>query len=165
VLGQEEIDMDKLPKRLQIALESDCAEELNEVIRAHQEADFERLRQLLTSKPQVDPRLRNRAMYALGRWGDARAVGDILQVMPDLDERGRIAAMDSLGRLGSNQALQAIMMHSDDPSPHVRKFAIHALGRFQLPEARAKLIEIRDKDPDEHLRNLATDYINRDQSE
>ena len=73
--------------------------------------------------------------------------------------------MDSLGRLGSNQALQAIINYSDDPSSHVRKFAIHALGRFQLPEAKAKLIEIREKDPDEHLRNLASDYINRDQSE
>ena len=157
--------MDKLPKRLQIALESDCAEELNEIIRAHRKADFELLRQLLSTNSQVDPRYRTRAIYALGRWGNERAVGDILQVMPVLDERGRIAAMDSLGRLGSNQALQAIINYSDDPSSHVRKFAIHALGRFQLPEAKAKLIEIREKDPDEHLRNLASDYINRDQSE
>lgn len=154
--------MDETPVSLQRALESDCAETLSELIQAHRAADFDRLRQMLAPGTDVNPRHRQRAIYALGRWGDARAVGDILQVLPRLDEPGRLTAIDALGRLGSAEALPTILEHSDDPSPHVRKFVIHALGRFNLPDARAKLTEISEKDPDPALRKLAREYLDRD---
>ena len=152
-----------LSAKLQRALDSDCADDLNEIIQANQKTDFDQLRQLISTSPDVDTHYRTRAIYALGRWGDDTVVDDIIQVMPFLDELGQLTAIESLGRLGSDTALQEISKHADDPSPHVRKFTIHALGSYDTQEAKAKLIEIREKDPDQQLRALATEYIDQKQ--
>jgi HEAT repeat protein len=157
-----EIDMVNLPSRLKSALESDCASELNEVLQEKRQADLEKLIELVSTSPEVNPKHRTRAIYALGRWGNTAAVDKIIQVMPVLDEIGRITAIDSLGRLGSHKALQPIFEQSDDPSMHVRKFVIHALGRYKLAEARAKLVEMRENDPDPILRTLAAEYLDLD---
>ncbi len=154
--------MAKISARLQKALDSDCADDINQIIEANRKTDFDRLRQLVSPSPDVEPRHRTRAIYALGRWGDDTVVADIVQAMPVLDELGRLTAIDSLGRLESDAALQEIIKHTDDPSFHVRKFTIHALGRYDVQEAKAKLIEIREKDPDPQLRTLAADYLDRD---
>jgi HEAT repeat protein len=153
--------MVNLPSRLRIALEADCASALNEVIQENRPADLEKLKELVSTSPEVDPKHRTRAIYALGRWGDTTAVDRIIQVMPVLDEMGRITAIDSLGRLGADKALRPIFEQSDDPSMHVRKFVIHALGRYKLPEARAKLVEMRENDPDPILRTLAAEYLDQ----
>lgn len=155
--------MAKLSARMQRALDSDCADDLNEIILAKRKADFDGLRKLISTEPDVEPRYRTLAIYALGRWGNQAVVDDILQVLPQLDETGVLTAMDSLGRLGSQKALQGILEHADDPSPQVRKFAIRALGRFETQDAREKLREINVKDPDQRLRDLARKYIEREQ--
>jgi HEAT repeat protein len=163
LLGVEEINMAKLSARMQRALDSDCADDLNEIILAKRKADFDGLRRLISTEADVEPRYRTLAIYALGRWGNEAVVDDILQVLPDLDDTGMLTAMDSLGRLGSQKALQGVLEHADDPSPQVRKFAIRALGRFELPAARVKLMEINEKDSDQQLRDLARKYIDREQ--
>jgi hypothetical protein len=72
-----------LPSELTKALEADEAQELNEIIRAHREDDFERLRKLATD-PIVKREYRNKALYALGRWRDPSVVPDIERVLPSL---------------------------------------------------------------------------------
>lgn len=155
----KELVMVTLPPRLRIALESDCAGELSEIIQDKRPTDFAKLNELVSTDPEVDPKHRTRAIYALGRWGDTTVVDKIIEVMPLLDEMGRITAIDSLGRLGANNALQPILEHSNDPSLHVRKFVIHALGRYNLSQSRAKLIEMRESDPEQVLRDLAAKYV------
>jgi HEAT repeat protein len=156
--------MANLPSRLRNALESDCASVMGEIIQEKRQADFDKLKELVSTGPEVDPKHRTRAIYALGRWGDTAVVDDIIQVMPVLDEMGRITAIDSLGRLGADKALGPILEQADDPSLQVRKFVIHALGRYKVAEARAKLVEMRENDPDQILRDLAAKYVDRDLS-
>ena len=155
--------MAKLSARIQRALDSDCAEDLSEIVDAKRKADFDALRRLISSDTEVDPAYRTRAIYALGRWGDDAVVDDIVQVLPELDETGLVTAMDSLGRLGTPKALEGVLEHAEDTSPNVRKFAIHALGRFNTQTARAKLRDINEKDPDQQLRELARKYIDQGQ--
>jgi len=153
--------MAKLSARMQRALDSECADDLNEIILAKRKPDFDALRRQVATEAGVDPIHRTRAIYALGRWGNDVVVDDILRVLPELDESGLLTAIDSLGRLGSQKALQGILVYADGPSPHVRKFVIHALGRFEVQDAKAKLREINEKDPDQQLRTLALKYIDQ----
>lgn len=153
--------MVRLSATLQRALESDCADDLGEIIKAKREADFEKLREIVSSESTIDRVARTRAIYALGRWGDRKAVPDILKVMPNLDESGLLTAVDALGRLGAPAALQGILEYADNQSPDVRKFVVRALGRFDEPEAQAKLMEIHQRDQVEHIRILARKYVDR----
>jgi HEAT repeat protein len=145
------VDQPTIPSELKSALEAEEAGELNEIIRRHGPEHFKILRELATDKTEH----RNKALYALGRWGDPRVIPDIERILSGLDETGRIAALDALGRLGRKQALTAVMRSSSDPSPQVRKMAIEALGRIGGPEARQQLRAIAEKDPQEWIRKQA----------
>ena len=144
-----------LPRELEAALNAEEAGELNEIVRRHSPGHFEILRELATD-PTTKPEHRNKALYALGRWGDPRIVPDLERLLPELDEAGRIAALDALGRLGVEQALPAVMRTSNDPSPQVRKMAIEALKRIGGPQAREQLRAIAERDPEKWIRRLAT---------
>ncbi len=144
-----------LPRELRIALEAEEAGELNEIIRAHRKDHFDTLRKLVTTDPAVPKEYRNKALYALGRWGDPRVVPDIERVLPEMDEAGRIAALDALRRLGTDQALETAAGYARDPSPQVRKFAIQALDRIGGPRAQTTLRDIATEDPEEWIRGLA----------
>lgn len=147
--------------RLDRALRSDCAEDLCHVIEDHTTEDFAALRKLLAKDADVEPIIRTRAIYALGRWHDTKAVADITRVLPDLDKAQLPTVIDALGRLGGANALKVILAHADDPSPDVRKFAITALGRFDSAEAQAKLADIQASDDVEYLRNMALKHLDR----
>ena len=79
----------------------------------------------------------------------------IRRLLRHLDENERTRAIDALGRLGTREALQSILDHANDASIFVRKFVTLALGRIRMPEARAKLKEIEESDPADHIRALA----------
>lgn len=147
--------------KLDRALRSDCAEDLCHVIADHNAKDFAALRKLLAKDADVEPVMRTRAIYALGRWQDTKAVADITRVLPDLDAAQLPTVIDALGRLGGANALKAILAHADDPSPDVRKFAVIALGRFDTAEAQAKLADIQAGDDVGYLRDLALKHIDR----
>ena len=143
-----------LPGELESALKAEEAGELNEIIRRHRPEHFEILRKLATN-PTANAEHRNKALYALGRWGDLGVVSDIERIFPGLDEAGRIAALDALGRLRPSQALATVTRGSNDPSPQVRKMAIEALRRIGGPKAREQLRAIAERDPEEWIRRLA----------
>ena len=151
--------MPDVSTRLQSVLESECADDLAQIIRAKKKADFEELRKFLLPGPLAHPKLRTRAIFALGRWGDSKVVPDIRRVILDLDDAGLLAAIDALGRLATPTALKEVLKYADHSSPAIRKFVVHALGRFDRAEAQAKLNEIQMRDPVEHLRDLAVKYI------
>jgi HEAT repeat protein len=151
--------MATLSKNLQKALESDCAHDLEPVIKEKKRGDFQGLLKMLSLEPSIKPEHRARAIHILGRWGDPEVVAAIRNILPQLDETERIRAIDALGRLGSKEALAGVVEYVDDPSPHVRKFVVRALGRIDTKDARAKLKEVEAKDPTDFVRGLASKQL------
>lgn len=141
------------------ALESDCATDLEYVIREKKQEDFEVLQGFLSLDRSIRSEYRTRALYALGRWGDSVVVDNIRRILPNLDEAGRISAIDALGRLGTRTALECILDRANDPSPQVRKVVVYALGKSNALEARVKLREIAARDPIDYVRERASKYI------
>jgi HEAT repeat protein len=147
--------MIELSKQLRDALEAEESGELDKLIRRQRPSDFKALRNLLSLDTSIPPDFRTKSLYALGRWGDASVVPDIVRLLPQLDERGRISALSALGRLGTPEATAAIIEQSDDPSPQVRKTATLALQRIGTSAASAKLRELAANDPLPWIRELA----------
>lgn len=145
----------QLPVELEEALEAFESGAMDMIIRARRKEHFEALQRLVSTDAAINKRHRRRAVYALGRWGDASVVPDIQRVLPELDQSERITALDALGRLGTAPAAETVAEYANDPSPQVRKFVVQALGRIGGPEARARLRSIADEDQEEWLRGLA----------
>ena len=152
--------MAEVTETLTRALESECARDMCEVIAKRASSDFAQLREVVAND-KAPAQERIKAIYALGRWGDTKAVADIAKAMPKLDELGTITAIDALGRLGSPAALKAVLRHTKAPSPELRKFVIRALGRFTGAEAQRTLQEMHKAEQVPHLRNLALKYVER----
>jgi HEAT repeat protein len=151
--------MTEMSELLRMALEADDACEMGRVIQARRAEDFQALSALLSPDPSVKPQHRNRAIYALGRWGDPAPVARIRQLLPLLDEGGKITAIGALGRLGTAEALQGVLGYATDPSPHVRKSVVNALGAINTPAARAKLKEIAEGQELEPIRSAASQHL------
>jgi HEAT repeat protein len=147
----------ELPPHIAKALETDEPGPLDAIVREQRPEDFDVLRRIATSH-QVSESFRTKALYALGRWGDRRAVPEIARVLPTLDEGGRIAAIDALGRLGGAEIVDVVAAYRDDPSPQVRKFVVKALSRVGDAKARAQLESISRDDPQEWVRKLAREH-------
>jgi HEAT repeat protein len=140
---------------LRRALEADDAGDLERIVREKKPQHFDVLMSLLSTEPSIKPLHRTRAIFALGKWGDARAVAPITRILPDLDEMGRATGVDALGRLGTPEVLSAILGRAGDPSPTVRKFVARALGKMNVPESLAKLSDMEKKDPETFVREVA----------
>lgn len=151
--------MSNIRGRLRKALESDCAEDICQIIDEKRPEDFAALRTFLSLDPSINPKLRTKAIYALGRWGDPVVVPGITKIMPKLDEPGRISGTDALSRLGTTNALEAVAERANDPSPNVRKIVVRALGKMKNPEAKTKLKAIATSDPEEWIRSSASKYL------
>ncbi len=153
--------MATISKALLDALEVDESCDLDEIIQQRQQADFEALLSLLALEASVKPAHRERALYALGRWGNRAAVAPILGLLPHLEPTERIRTIDALGRLNAQEALAGILDYANDQSPHVRKFVTRALGRINSPEAQTKLREIERHDAVDFIRSLASKCLRR----
>lgn len=97
-----------------------------------------------------DPSTRYRAMEALGRIGDARAVEPLIQAV--IDEKGFEHAVQALGRIGE-PAVEPLIKALNDEDYIVRNGAAHALGLIGDARAVEPLIQIL-KD-DEHSDAIA----------
>jgi HEAT repeat protein len=149
---------ERLTPELKDALESFEQGALDRVVRRRRPEDYEALRELAASDA-ADPNLRQRAIQALGRWGDASAVPDIAAFLlsPATKDSHRITAIEALGRLGTKTAREAVEQFTSDPSPQLRKFVVRALSQIGDPAARARLRKISKTDPTPWVRALASD--------
>lgn len=145
----------ELPPELKDALKAFEIGALDRIIDRKRKEDFEALRALLAEGTGVDPDDRQRAIYALGRWGDPSVVPEVVSLLPTLKESHRITAIEALGRLGTGPARTAVESCADDPSPQVRKFVVEALARFRGPAAKATLRKIAREDAEPWVRELA----------
>lgn len=151
--------MPELTNRLRSALESDCAHDLEYVLKAHRLEDLKTLQTLLRMGHTVKSEQLPMVIFLLGRWGDTTSVAAICNILPNLNESGRISAIDALGRLGTEEALEGVLHYMDDPSPQVRKFVAYALGRSESPRARKALQRIAETDAIEFVRKAASRYL------
>jgi HEAT repeat protein len=154
----------ELPAQLEAALRSFETGALDRVIERRRPEDFRALRWLLSRDASVKPEHRQRAIYALGRWGDASVVPEIVALLPELEESRRITAIEALGRLGTRTARDAVEEYADDRSPQVRKFVVEALGRIGDAAAETRLQQMAEQDPAAWVRDLAVRKIERRKS-
>lgn len=151
--------MTQISERLRRALESDCTTDITQIIQERRPDDIEQLRSLVTLDPSVDTKYRTRAIHILGRWGDPPSIAKIREILPRLDEAGRISAISAFGRLNVKEATVAVLENVNDPSPQVRKTAVAALAKIKTPEAKGKLKEIAERDPEQWIRSKASKYL------
>jgi HEAT repeat protein len=145
----------KLPLELKDALKAFEIGALDRIIDRKRKEDFKALRVLLNKDADVNPDDRQRAIYALGRWGDPSVVPEIVSLLSTLKESHRITAIEALGRLGTNPARRAVESYADDPSPQVRKFVVEALSRIGDRAAKAALQKIAREDREPWIRDFA----------
>ncbi len=149
----------KTPTGLKQALQVFETGELDLIVKKKRRDHFDALRSLLSLDSGVEPEHRQRAIYALGRWGDTSVVPDLVSLLPRLDESERITALDALGRLDTKEARTAVETCADDPSPQVRKFVVTALRRLGGPDAESRLRWIAKEDGEGWIRDLAQSAV------
>lgn len=93
------------------------------------------------------------AMDLLGRLGDERAVGPLIECLKDEDVRW--SAVEALSRIGSPAALGPIAKLLGDKVPEVRLQVITALELYNDPRALVLLKKSMEKDPDVEVRERA----------
>jgi HEAT repeat protein len=142
------------PEQLR-AIESVCANSVEEVVEARRPNDLVALRAALREDADVPPSLRQNAIHILGRWGDTESAAAIRSLLPRFDERERINAVDALGRIGGPDAEAAVLRMAEDESPDVRRFAAHALSNLGTEAARDRLRDMEETDPVNFVRAAA----------
>lgn len=146
---------EETPSELERALDAFEVGALDGIIENKRRRDFEALCRILCEEPATDPVRRQRAIYALGRWGDSSVVPDIVDALPRLKESHCITAIEALGRLGTKDARKAIERFADNPSPQVRKFVVKALSRIGGRAAEARLQKMVKEGRDDWVRDFA----------
>ena len=146
----------EIPTELKDALKAFEIGALDKIVARHRREDFDALRRLVAEKSAGDPNDRQRAIYALGRWGDPSVVPDIASLLPNLKESHCITAIEALGRLGTQAARQAVEPYAGHASPQVRKFVVVALGRIGDSAAKSTLRKIAREDKQAWVRDLAS---------
>jgi HEAT repeat protein len=93
-----------------------------------------------------DPMRRRRAVEALGRMGQADAVGPLLRSFLDHDPAVQNVAGEALVRIGpaALDGLSGLLSHHD---PTVQALAARALGRIGDPRSAGGLLDIMEQNP------------------
>ncbi|MFW5959045.1 MAG: HEAT repeat domain-containing protein [Natronomonas sp.] len=104
------------------------------------------------------PELRMAAATALGKIGDADAVGPLVQRLGDSDERVRVRAARSCGRIGDPRAVDPLIERLSDPVVEVRRATANALGRIGTQRSIGALRSLLD-DESEAVRRIAVDGL------
>jgi len=94
---------------------------------------------LVRSMHDLDPRVRQRAVQALGEIGDRRAAAHLVAALDDPLEDLRAEAAEALGRLGDRSAIGPLVNKLDSGDMHMVRCAITALGELQAAEAAPKI--------------------------
>lgn len=151
---------ERLTPALKDALDSFEQGGLDRVVRAKRPEDYRALRALAAST-SADPNLRQRAVQALGRWGDTAAVADIAAFLlaPETKDSHRITAIEALGRLGTEPGREAVESFAEHSSAQVRKFVARALGQIGDAAARARLRKMAKGDETAWIRELAVKQV------
>jgi len=80
-----------------------------------------------------DPRIRRYLALAIGRIGDKRGVGPLLEGLNDADAETQIYTLSALGLIGDNSAVPGVAKQLKHEDPSVRKVAAYVLGSLNDP--------------------------------
>lgn len=150
---------EQLPQELKDAVRAFENGALDRIVARRRLEDFDALRRLLVEP--VETKYRERAIYALGRWGDPVVVPDIINLLATLQEPSMYTTIDALGRLGTPTAREAVETYAEHPSPQIRKFVVEALIRIADPPAESTLQKMARGDTEPWVRDLADRRIKR----
>jgi HEAT repeat protein len=110
------------------------------------------LEQLLQDK---EVWIASRAVFALSRVSDAKAVSILSRAVADPRQEVRIAVAASVNNLEPNDASAFLIKLLADTALGVRKFAVQAVSRTHDAAVHAKLLDIQNRDPAPQIREIA----------
>lgn len=105
--------------------------------------------------------VRAAAAAALGQMGERRALNKLIELLQDEDARARFTAAAALGKLASKKAVKPLIACLDDEDARVRSHCAIALGSIGSSKAIKPLQQLVENDPDEHVRDVAEEAIER----
>lgn len=108
--------------------------------------DLKRALEQLQSLHNPEQQARQQAAEALGKLGDARAVGPLIQALSHHNEWLRWHAASALGKIGDQQAIAPLVQALADSSDMVRQNAAYALGKLRAVEALLAVLQERGVD-------------------
>lgn len=114
------------------------------------------------AQSHADPLIRARALMALGRIGDARAVAAARAALTSDSRDEQLAAIRALPLLGGAAAAPDLLALLGDAHPSVLRAAVRGLATVGGPEALAALQPLAQQGPDfvKTLATAAVDEIN-----
>lgn len=101
----------------------------------------------------------SRAVFALSRVSDAKAVAILSRAAGDPRQEVRVAVAASVSNLKPNDANNMLLKLLTDPELGVRKFAVQAISGTHDPAVHAKLRDIQTRDPAPAIRDAAKDRL------
>lgn len=93
-------------------------------------AQLDRIGLLASQLKEPDPRLRIKAVRALGQLKDPAAIEPLLGALADGDPNVRAEIIEALGHSSDSRSMGAVLAELKDPSPKVRSFATTTLGMW-----------------------------------
>ena len=114
------------------------------------------LEQLLQDK---EAWMASRAVFALSRVPDTKAVTILSRVVADPRQEVRVAVAASVSNLKPNDANNILLKLLTDTELGVRKFAVQAVSGVHDPAVHAMLRDIETRDPAPPIRDIAKDRL------
>ncbi len=129
-----------------------CCRQCGKDLTQPEEGDYvDRLIRFSLHHPE--PTVAPRAAYILGRLGDRRAVGPLIQVLQTATNPALLeSACEALGHLKDPRALSVLAEKARNSWLIVRAKAVWALGQIGGEEAKQILKEVAQKDPTPSIR-------------
>ncbi len=103
----------------------------------------------------ADPEIVSRAIEALGRLGDVRAVGFVRPFLDDASPSLRALALDALVRMRAERELETVLGYAKDADPDVRRGVAAAAWRLSGSRRKALSTEKAPWPGDERVARLA----------
>lgn len=97
---------------------------------------------LLTRLAEGDMHSQDRAVSALGKLGDRRAVGPLLERLEKTGQQTRVRVIEALGKIGDEAAIPALRACLDDEDRPVRIVAADALSSIGDPHVQSVVPEL-----------------------
>jgi HEAT repeat protein len=110
------------------------------------------LEQLLRDK---EAWMASRAVFALSRVSDAKALTILVRSLTDPRQEVRVAIAASVRNLKPNDANNMLIKLSTDAEVGVRKFAVEAVSKAHNAAVHAKLRDLEAQDPAPSIRDAA----------
>lgn len=108
-----------------------------------------------------DLMLASKAVYLTGLVQHERSASVLAEAASSDDPRLRVAAASAAGHLAADSASDVLLPLVADDDQGVRRVALKAVPAQPKPELRSTIEDLRTSDPDEAIRNLSQETLQR----